>query len=113
MSRSENRHHAERIKRRVLDYYGGWPRRAGCRVVGKVARTHAVCSRPCCGNPRRHFGQRKGVERVKTWTEKGIDGETVTRMLPETGADVEEIRKMAEVGDLDDRESFGDCQEEE
>lgn len=49
---------------------------------------------------------------MKTWTEKGIDGQTITRILPENEEDVAKLRKMAEGGGsgdvLDDRESFGD-----
>ncbi|WGR55647.1 hypothetical protein [Paracoccus versutus] len=31
--------------------------------IGKVAHTRVVCSGPCCGNPRRHFGKMTMQER--------------------------------------------------
>lgn len=45
---------------------------------------------------------------MKTWTEKGLGGKTITRMLPENERDVEKLRKLAEDGKVDDRESLGD-----
>lgn len=45
---------------------------------------------------------------MKTWMEKGIDGRTITRMMPENEEDLVELGKMAEDDELDDRESFGD-----
>lgn len=45
---------------------------------------------------------------MKTWIERGIDGKEIVRMTPENEDDVAELRKQAESGDLDDRESFGD-----
>lgn len=45
---------------------------------------------------------------MKMWTEKGIDGKEIVRMMSENEEDVVELRRLAEAGDLDDRESFGD-----
>lgn len=51
MNRALRRHHAQRIKQKVKEYYIGW---AGSspKVNGKVARTRQLCSGLCCGNPR-------------------------------------------------------------
>lgn len=46
---------------------------------------------------------------MKVLTEKGLSGKTVTRYLPENDEDVEELRRKAEGGELDDRESLGDA----
>ena len=45
---------------------------------------------------------------MKTRIVTSIDGERVTLYQPETEEDVRKLREMAEKGDLDDRESFGD-----
>ena len=39
---------------------------------------------------------------------KTIDGREVVELLPETEADVEELRRMAADGGVDDREQFND-----
>lgn len=31
--------------------------------IGKVAHTRVTCSGPCCGNPRRHYGEMTMQER--------------------------------------------------
>ena len=52
------RHHMERIKqlaRRIERRL--WPNREITdRQVGIRANTRCMCSKECCGNPRRHFG---------------------------------------------------------
>lgn len=77
--RSERRHHRKRLKKKRLDYYGGWmktklakigaPRDFCKRVVRKIGvaiDTPKPCSSPgCCGNPRRR-GE-------KTKAEKALD----------------------------------------
>jgi hypothetical protein len=56
-TRAWRRHHERRMKRRVTSYYGGYARHDP-RETGRIARTRALCSGPCCGNPRRWFGAR-------------------------------------------------------
>lgn len=45
---------------------------------------------------------------MKRFIATGLDGKQVVRLLPETDADVEELRRMARSRQLDDRESLGD-----
>jgi len=54
-TRAWRRHQNERIKRKRRDYWNGG--------IGHRWNTPAVCSGPCCGNPRKHFGQRTVQER--------------------------------------------------
>lgn len=54
--RSVRRHHEERIKRRVKEYYGG-AFRGDARHVGRLAHTRTPCSCWMCGNPRRYEGE--------------------------------------------------------
>lgn len=56
MKRARRRQDLERIKRRVACYYGGYAA-GNPRLVGKLAQTRVPCSGPCCGNPRRYFGE--------------------------------------------------------
>ncbi len=51
MNRSLRRHHRQRIKQKVKDYYSGWPK-SSPRASGMIATTRQLCSGPCCGNPR-------------------------------------------------------------
>jgi hypothetical protein len=55
-SRSVRRHHEERIKRRVKEYYGG-AFRHDVRSIGKLAHSQTPCSCWMCGNPRRYEGE--------------------------------------------------------
>ena len=48
-------HQKERIKRKRRNYWDG--------RIGKYWETPAACSGPCCGNPRKWFGQRTVQER--------------------------------------------------
>ena len=50
------------LKRRVASYYGGYAR-GNAHHIGMLARTRTLCSGPCCGNPRRHTGERTVQER--------------------------------------------------
>ena len=58
--RAWRRAQAERMKRRVVHYHGGYmlhlPDQERAAHVGIVARTPQRCSGPCCGNPRRWRG---------------------------------------------------------
>lgn len=38
----------------------------------------------------------------------GANGRTIVELIPESSADLDELRQMAEDGELDDRESFAD-----
>jgi hypothetical protein len=58
--RAYTRHHEERWKKRVERYFVFT---ATARQRGMMARTPKLCSRYCCGNPRRHFGERTVQER--------------------------------------------------
>lgn len=51
-SRAMRRHHEERIKQRVLKYYGG-VFSTDARRTGIIARSRKLCSCFMCGNPRR------------------------------------------------------------
>jgi len=52
LTRAYRRHHLERIKRRVRDYFGG-VLQGDRRHIGILARTRVPCSCHMCGNPRR------------------------------------------------------------
>lgn len=52
--RGYRRHHLERMKKRVANYYGGYGKNDP-RIIGKHARTRQVCSCYMCGNPRRKW----------------------------------------------------------
>ncbi len=57
ITRAIRRHHRQRIKNKVKDYYTGWAGSTS-RTLGIVSTTRVLCSDMCCGNPRR----------VKKWT---------------------------------------------
>lgn len=61
-SRALRRHHEQRMKCRVGDYYGGYAR-GEPRRLGKLAHTRQLCSCRMCGNPRRIRGERTLQER--------------------------------------------------
>lgn len=61
-TRAVRRHHAQRMKQRVADYYGGHARDVP-RQLGRLARTRTPCSCTMCGNPRRRLGERSLQER--------------------------------------------------
>jgi hypothetical protein len=54
VNRALRRHHLERMKRKVADYYLGYAK-GNPRLIGRLAHTRTICSCPMCGNPRRHF----------------------------------------------------------
>ena len=56
------RHQVDRIRRKRLSYYGGWPREDD-RIAGLLVHTATLCSCPFCGNPRKWFGQATRQER--------------------------------------------------
>lgn len=53
------RHHVERIKQKVRKMLRFWPpeREVTDKEVGFLANTRCPCSKECCGNPRRYFGE--------------------------------------------------------
>ena len=55
-SRALRRHHEERVKRRVKEYYCG-AFRDDARRVGFIAHSRKVCSCFMCGNPRGWRGE--------------------------------------------------------
>jgi hypothetical protein len=55
-SRALRRHHEERIKRRVKEYYSG-VHKDDARRVGQMAHARKLCSCWMCGNPRRYFNE--------------------------------------------------------
>jgi hypothetical protein len=61
-SRADRRHHMQRLKQRVADYYIGHAR-DDARARGRLAKTRTPCSCWMCGNPRRHLGERTLQER--------------------------------------------------
>ena len=75
--RSERRHHRERMENRARKVCRRFWSDAGPNDVGperfavRLADNLAVCSGPCCGNPRKHFGSRtrqeKKAARVTDW----------------------------------------------
>ena len=67
MEISERRHRATRKKKRVSSYWNCHTP-TDPRVVGMVARTPKPCSKPCCGNPRRHFGEKSIKEKIHETT---------------------------------------------
>lgn len=64
MARAIRRHHRQRLRAARRTYWG----REGADslnplFLGKVLQTPTLCSGPCCGNPRRWFGQPTVAER--------------------------------------------------
>ena len=55
-TRGYRRHHEQRIKQRVQDYYGGYAR-GNLRATGRLAHTRTPCSCWMCGNARRYFSE--------------------------------------------------------
>jgi hypothetical protein len=55
-SRAIRRHHEERIKHRVKEYYGGVHKEQP-RKIGQIAHARKLCSCPACGNPRKYFDE--------------------------------------------------------
>jgi hypothetical protein len=51
-TRAFRRHHEDRIKRRVAQYYGEYAA-GNPHAIGRLAHTRAPCSCWMCGNPRR------------------------------------------------------------
>jgi hypothetical protein len=70
-SAAYRRHHAARIKQRVRSYLvcdesdpaSGHRPTDDPRRIGMMARTRKPCSGPCCGNPRKWWGERTVQER--------------------------------------------------
>lgn len=60
--RAIRRHHRERLKRRVSDYYSG-VHKYDERRIGQMSRARTPCSCWMCGNPRKYFGERTWRER--------------------------------------------------
>ena len=60
LKRALRRHHVNRLKKKRVNYYGGYarelPERERLRTVGVFVNTVPVCSCWMCGNPRRHLG---------------------------------------------------------
>ena len=66
-SRALRRHHEQRMKQRVANYYGGYARWSP-RARGILAHSRTPCSCWMCGNPRRHLGERSLQERRSAGT---------------------------------------------
>jgi hypothetical protein len=58
---AERRHHLDRMKAKAVRVYGR--RRQDTKSCEKLANHLAQCSGPCCGNPRRWFGELTMQER--------------------------------------------------
>lgn len=56
MSRAQRIHHAQRIKRKVAQYWTAGDKSP--RAIGIVARTRQMCSCMVCGNPSRYEGDK-------------------------------------------------------
>ena len=56
-TRSQNRHHAERVKNKRSRYQNAHTTGKQDVAIGKVACTPAMCSCYMCGNPRKHFSE--------------------------------------------------------
>lgn len=54
--RGVRRHHLERMKRKVANYYGGYAK-GNPKIIGRLAQTRTPCSCYMCGNPRRKLGE--------------------------------------------------------
>jgi len=63
--RAMRRHHEERIKRRVSEYYGG-AFKHDKRRLGIIAGSRQLCSCWMCGNPRKWLGEKTVQERRRT-----------------------------------------------
>jgi hypothetical protein len=55
------RHQLDRLRKKRKRYYGGWAGESK-RNEGIVLSTPKLCSQPCCGNPRKWFGERTRQE---------------------------------------------------
>ena len=62
--RARRRYHRDRLKRRwAQSWRWGQYHQPDVAQLGRMATTHTPCSDACCGNPRRHFGERSVQER--------------------------------------------------
>jgi hypothetical protein len=57
MTRAIRRHHYDRLKKKRKLYWGGYDYPNDEKTLGKIVSTPQMCSRYCCGNPRRHRGE--------------------------------------------------------
>ena len=65
--RAIRRHHYQRLKKK-RQHYWQWPTDNQLLVgasLGICVNTPASCSASCCGNPRRHFGE-KTIQEIKS-----------------------------------------------
>ena len=60
---SIRRHHKNRIKNKVKNYYGG-VHRNNPRYLGIATETQKPCSCYMCGNPRKHFNKDTIQEKI-------------------------------------------------
>ena len=72
-SRAIRRHHEQRNKRRVRDYYCGVFRQDE-KHIGKLSHTRTPCSCFMCGNPRKFERQVTMRERRVSQREQGDNG---------------------------------------
>ena len=70
--RAVRRHHENRMKHQVADYYGGYAR-GEPRQLGRLSHARKPCSCAMCGNPRRWFGERSLQERRLEWQSSDQD----------------------------------------
>jgi hypothetical protein len=77
-----------RLKLKVRDYYGGWPKHDDQkeRVVGILAHTRTVCSCWMCGTPRRYQHQLSFTElrfhgRSRRWSNKPLQPTRAASLL--------------------------------
>ena len=61
--RAVRRHHAERLRVKRRHYWGGRWRALDARFLAMLLHTPALCSKFCCGNPRKWMGERTMQER--------------------------------------------------
>ncbi len=65
INRAIRRHHRQRIKNKVKDYYAG-AHKNNPRYLGIAINTQQPCSCYGCGNPRKHFKDVTKQEKIRT-----------------------------------------------
>lgn len=74
-TRAERRHFAHKAKNRAKRILQRWHwENAPQRWIGLLSATPHLCSKPCCGNPRRHEGTPTLQEvRANNWKQDYYD----------------------------------------
>lgn len=69
--RSFRRHQINRLKNKRKEYWNG---DNDSRTLGKIIQNPQICSKSCCGNPRKHFKKKtfQEIKKLKNMKEEEI-----------------------------------------